>query len=411
VWLAQLLLLRPLPDGSPVGPSAFGTALADAVRMAGEVRSREVRADADEAVQHLSRVSSFSTGGSGTVAALLGCALLARGLDGLAAEDLDRVTDRLAAAVGGSEAPVDIRSARELIAIHAWLLAERAVRPGNGADLTLAARHLERARDLLPAGHLLRPVILHFLGVTLGLRGMQGACPPDLTAGITALTEALDTTPEGHPVRAQTLEMLAATLISGVRFGLPGLPADSVISALAAARLMPRPDPLRQATLLHCHGCALHIRAVRNASREDFSAAMELLSEAVGLVPKDHRLYLSMLLTLASMLSSQYSCLGNQETLDAAALYLEILIPVLERAGGPAYRNEEASLCSARATRGEVHLQRAARHADPRLLDAAIADLKFALEHLPPRSSWRHPLARKLSQAHRMRSVLGQGRT
>jgi hypothetical protein len=412
VWLGQLLLLRPLPGRSSVALPAVGIDIAEAARIAGTLQAEDVRAEAEEAIRHLSQVSGLRAGGAEgetAVAALLGCALLVRGATGLPDGDLDRAIDCFAHVVGNVDP--DDHGVREIIAVHGWLLAERARRPGHMADVTPAADRLAQTAELLPAGHVLRPAILYYLGMMLGLRGVHRLHPPDLAAGIAALTEALGQMPEGHPLRGEILGMLGAALVSSVQFDLPGLPVDKVIAILAEARSIPQPDPARRAAYLYSYGCALHIRAVRDGAREDYRAAADMLKEAAGLVPKEHRLYSSMLFALAGMLADQYSYLGNLEALDAAAFYLDTLIPVVESAGGPAYHVEGVNLCFARAVRGGVQLQRGWRHEDPAALDSAVADLRFALDNLPPQSPWRGRLTSELGQAQLGRAVLAKDMT
>ena len=409
IWLAQLLLIRTIPGHSPMGLPAMGVDLAEAARIAATLQAADVRAEADEAVRQLSRLTSMHTAsadGRATVAALLGCALLVRGATGLPTEDLDRVAECFG--VAAAEVAPDEQGAAELIAVYAWVLAERATRPGRAREFDRVIQQLQRAMDLLPEGHVLRPIVMHYLGVMLGLRGSQRSSPDDLAAGIAALTDALEKMPEGYVMRAETLSLLAAALLSSVQFNLAGLPIDRVIALLDEAGSIEQPDPVKRAICGYSYGCALHLRAIRQGSRDDFTAAVAAVKEAAGLIPKDHRLYTSLLFALASMLSDQYSYLGDLEALSAAGFYLDKLIPVLERSGQPAYNIEGVDLCSARAIRGATYLHLGLRREDPAALDTAIADLRFALEGLPPENPFRARLSSELGTALSLRAVLGR---
>lgn len=409
VWLGQLLLIRTVPGYSPMGLPALGIDLAEAASLGSTLQAPDVRAEADEAVRHLSLLTSVHTAsvdGRTVTAAPLGCALLIRGAGGLPTEDLDRVAECFGVAVA-EVAPGD-QGAAELIAVHAWVLAEQATRPGRARDFDPVIQRLERARSLLPEGHVLRPIMLHHLGVMLGLRGSQRTSPDDLAAGIAALTEALEKMPEGYAIRAETLSLLAAALLSSVQFSLTGLPIDKVIALLTEARSITQPDPAKRAIYAYSYGCALHIRAIRQGSRDDFSAAVDAVKDAVGLVPREHKLYTNLLFALASMLSDRYSYLGDLEALEAAEFYLKSLIPVLEQSGAPAHHIEGVDLCSARAIRGGTYLHLGLRREDPAALDVAIADLRFALDGFPPESPWRGRLTSELGTALALRAMLGK---
>jgi hypothetical protein len=409
IWLGQLLV-TPLPPGeagpAPVVSRDWGE------QMRAILATPAFQESAAEAVDVLSLVSAQALADPETasaVAGLIGAGLLARGPGALPAAELGQLISHfaLAAAAAPSGAP----GSAELTAMHGWLLAERAGRPGNEADIEPAVTVLSAARDRLPAAdRMLRPIVLHQLGILLGRRGIRLSAGADLVAGITALTEALALLDADHPLRPETLGMLGAALVSAAQYDLPGARLDRTISVLEEARRVPHPDAAKQATFLCCYGQALHLRAIRDRDTPGFAAAAACLHDAEKILPAGHPHQAFLMVTLASMLADQFDYLGDLESLEAASFYLDRADAVLTAAGAPARDPEAMCLGLTRATRGHVRMQLAHRRQDRTLLAAAVADLDFVVAAMPRDHPMRPRLVSDLSAAQLALATMDEDR-
>ena len=419
MWLGQLLM-TPLPPGLPgtpgpggaPGPAAGGGVPGLAGQVTQLVTTPEFQADAAEVVRELSQVSRPALRdppAAAAVAALLGAALMALGVPGMTAADRDRVIAHFAEAA--TILPDNAPGAAQFAALHAWLLAERAGQPGNGAEIEGALRELERVRPRLDAvDPLLRPVVLHHLGLLLGRRGLRRLTPADLAGGIQALTEALALMDADHPLRPETLRLLGAALISGAQFDSSGAQADRAIEVLEHGLRPPAADPVKQAIHLCCYGQALHARARRgDPTAAGFAPAVAAIQEGERLLPDRDPRRGFLLLTVASMLADQFDYVGNLESLGAADHYLSD--DNLAQAGSaldslPDYDPEGVSRYAVRALRGQVRLQLGQRRQDRSLLAAALADLEFALGVLPGEHPMRPRMASEVSTTRLALAVL-----
>lgn len=406
IWLSQLLLLHFLPGSAGRGPSPADFDWTNAVRSADRLATDEARAAAEEAIAQLGQLSEMPGGSPDfdvAVSFLLGTALLMRGAGGLPDHDLERIIRCFEKAA--RRIPPGAAGQPEITAIRAWMLGERANKPGHETDIESAAAALGQAAGLLNRDHPLRSVILHYRGKMLGRLGTRHMSAADLTAAIEVLTEALGQMPHEHPLRTQTAALLGAAFMTMTQYDVAALPIDRVVQLLSEATARPASDPAQQAAFLCCYGQALHLQAIRNRGG-DFENAMNQVKHAVGLLPPDHASATYLMFALGCMLADQYSYVGNLESLDAAVHYLNKADRAVEAAGGPSYNPERTDRCSVRAVRGHVQMYRAMGREDAALFDEAIADLQSALDSFPAEHPLRARVASDLSAAR-----IGRGAT
>jgi tetratricopeptide (TPR) repeat protein len=417
VWLSQLLLLPFIPDGFAattgvsVGVSAQWRKLdwSAAGQASALLSADRARADVQEAISHLVRLIEMSADAPEAFVAgsvLLGSALLIRGSGGMPADDLDRVIGCFGGAARRMARGDDGRP--EVIAIHAWLLSERASRPGHEAEMAAATEALVSARDLLDSRHPLRPAIQYCLASMLGRDFARRPSAATGGAAIAALSEALGQMGEDHPLRTEALALLGAAFLSMAQFDLASLPIDQVVQMLSEAVARPGTDPVRQAIHLSCYGQALHLQAIRDHRHEGFAAGIAQLKQAAELLPDDHGLQGHVLLALASMLADQYSLTGDLEALEAAQYYLSKTDRLLREAGGPPFNPVATDLCSVWAVRGNVRLHLALRREDLPLVSAAITDLQSALDAYPPDFPLRSRVISDLNSARILQGILSR---
>ena len=400
LWLGQLLILGDVPAELRAGvpPAAFD--LRQAARIGSRMAATATRDEADEAIGQLSRITTLpGTGdeGEATIAMLLGTALVIRGATGMPDGDLDRIIGLFGRAAQLTRP--DALGGPELTAMHAWLLGERANRPGRTDDIEPAAEALTRARALLPASHPMTPFVLYYFAATVGRRGMHRSYAPDVTAAIEALSEALVAMPDDHPMRTQALSLLGAAMLSGAQFDLTALPLGRLIEVLGQALERPDADPVSRAVRLCCLGQATHLQAIRSRAQDGVTRAVDYVKQADGLLPADHSLRAFVLFTLATMLADQYSFTSALESLTASAYYLDRMEEVLESSNAPAYDPDGNSFASVYATRGSVRMMLAHRHEDALLFRQAIADLERALSLYPANHPMRPRMESELATA------------
>lgn len=402
LWLGQLLILGDVPADLRTGVPPAASDLWQAAQIGSRMAATATRDEADEAIGQLTKITTLpGTGdegeGEAAIAMLLGTALVVRGATGMPDGDLDRIIGLFGraaqltrpGALGGTE----------LTAIHAWLLGERANRPGRTDDIEPAAEALTRARALLPASHPMTPFVLYYFAATVGRRGMHRSYAPDVTAAIEALSEALGVMPDDHPMRTQALSLLGAAMLSGAQFDLTALPLGRLIEVLGQALERPDADPVSRAVRLCCLGQATHLQAIRSHAQDGFTRAVDYVKQADGLLPADHRLRAFVLFTLATMLADQYSFTSALESLTASAYYLDRMEEILESSDAPAYDPDGDSFASVYATRGGVRMMLAHRHEDALLFRQAIADLERALSLYPANHPMRPRMESELATA------------
>jgi hypothetical protein len=413
LWLGQLLIIHFIPDGLRLDLGYDMTSLwqrldwTTADRMREILATDRVRAEAREAAQHLGRLIEMSGDIPDlfvTGTCLLGAALLVQGPEGMTDEDLDRAVQCFDVAARRMVPRDD--GQLEIAAIHAWLLSERACRPGHEADSEPAAELLASSRDRLSREHPLRPVILYRLALMLALEFTRRPSAAIASAAIEALSDALGWMDEDHPLRTQTLTMLGAAFLGMAQFDLPSLPIDRIVDLLSEARARPIADPLTRAVTLMAYGSALHLQAIRDPGHDGLAAGVTTLKQATGLVPEGHPLQSHMFLMLGSMLVDHYTLVGNLESLEAAQYYLNKADQLVAAADGPAYNPARTDRCSVWAVRGHVLIHLAVRREDPALAEAAIADLSAALASYPPDQPFRGMIASNLGTATIWRGIL-----
>ena len=409
IWLGQLLIVRFVPEGTgpAAGPVPAGFDWSIAAQAGQRLSAGQVQAEAREAIGHLRVLADDGAPDVLAVASvLLGTALLICGVSGMSGADLDRITGCYERALRHIGPAGDGRP--EITAVYACLLSEPAGLPGHEAAAPRAMEALRQARDLLGREHPLRPMVLYCLARTAG-RTFASRPAEDLVRGaIDASSEALEQMNPDHPLRADTLLLLGSAFLSMAQFNLAQVPVDRLVTILREAEAHPSADPVTRAISLCCYGQALHFQALRDPGHEGLAMAVDKLRQAIAVLPAGQGQCLFFLVTLATMLTDQYSFTGNLEALDAARHYLDQADGQLAQAGGPPYNPASVDRCTVWAVRGHVLIHLAARHESLPLTEAAITDLEAALAAYPPRHPFRPTVASDLGSARLARGALGR---
>ncbi|MFD9733406.1 CHAT domain-containing protein [Umezawaea sp. NPDC059074] len=204
-------------------------------------------------------------------------------------------------------------------------------------------RLLESALASLSVGDELEVVLTQQLGNQYADLGRLLESAPEIDRALDLFDGLLGRTDAGHPLYSTTAMLYAVTVMVARLHSQTSVSAQHAKTVLARAGQDLELDVSAQAILLHARGMVEAMVWAENSAEGDLTAGVDLLKQAMSLVPLDDPQHDRIRLDLAALLADRYGSYGELHDFDAALAHLQALL-LSVRARGDRTVVDEASV-------------------------------------------------------------------